>query len=83
MMARQVRPWQVKPNLHREQQARETDQAPASIFHQGHKVYCLEKKPGSMAAIFTCYPSSIECLTYQGQPSMCKNAGYWAVYVPE
>src|SRR5450755_3124919 len=36
-MARQVRPWQVKPFLHRERKAREGDQEPASIFHQGQR----------------------------------------------
>lgn len=37
MMARQVRPWQVKPTSHRERKAREADQEPASVFHQGQR----------------------------------------------
>jgi hypothetical protein len=37
VMARKVRPWQVKPFSHRERKAREADQEPASIFHQGHR----------------------------------------------
>jgi len=73
MMAKQVRPRQVKPYSHREQKAREADQAPASIFHQGHKVTYLGTKSGSMAAIFTCLISLIEGLAKQGGPSMCKN----------
>src|ERR1039457_4798035 len=36
-MAKRVRPWQVKPFLHRERKAREGDQEPASIFHQGQR----------------------------------------------
>jgi hypothetical protein len=35
VMARQVRPWQVKPFSHSERKAREADQDPASKFHQG------------------------------------------------
>ena len=53
MMARQVRPWQVKPNSHREHKARQSDQEPASIFHQGQRFMALIKKSGSMAAIYT------------------------------
>ena len=75
MMAKQVRPWQVKPNLHREQKAREADQVLASLFHQGHKAYRFDQKSGSMAAIFICLLSSIEGLAKRGRPSMCKNAG--------
>ena len=35
VMARQVRPWQVKPISHRERKARQAVKAPASEFHQG------------------------------------------------
>ena len=74
MMAKQVRPWQGKPNSHRERKARQADQAPASLFHQGHKAYCFDQKSGSMAAISICVLSSIECLAKRGRPSMCKNS---------
>ena len=38
MMARQVRPWQVKASLDREWKARKTVQEPASAFHQGQRL---------------------------------------------
>jgi hypothetical protein len=66
MMAEQVRPWQVKPIFHTERKARQTVKAPASGFHQGHKACSLDQKSGSMAAIYTCSPSSIERLTIRG-----------------
>ena len=37
-MARQVRPWWVKPKSHRERKVRETVKAPASEFHQGQRL---------------------------------------------
>jgi hypothetical protein len=37
MMARQVRPWWAKPDLHRERKARQTVEEPASVFHQGQR----------------------------------------------
>ena len=79
MMAKQVRPWQVKSNSHTERKARQSDQIPASTLHQGHKAICLEIKPGSMAAIFICYPSSIECLAKRGRPSMCEKSDFLEV----
>jgi len=66
MMARQVRPWQAKPILHRERKARESVKDPASRFHQGHKTYCLDQESEYMAAIFTCLLSSIDRLTKRG-----------------
>ena len=53
MMARQVRPGQVKPNSHREHKARQSDQESASTFHQGQRLIASIKKSGSMAAIST------------------------------
>jgi hypothetical protein len=37
VLSREVRPWQDKPDLHRDQKAREPVKAPASVFHQGEK----------------------------------------------
>jgi hypothetical protein len=45
MMAKQVRPWQVKPNSHRERKARQADKAPASEFHQGQRLVASIKSP--------------------------------------
>ena len=38
MMARQVRPWQIKPISHSERKAREAVEASASKFHQGQRL---------------------------------------------
>jgi hypothetical protein len=45
VMARQVRPWQIKPSSHRERKARQADQASASKFHQGQKLLASIKSP--------------------------------------
>ena len=49
MMARQVRPWQVKPTSHRERQARQAVKVPASAFHQGQRRW-----PQPKARIYGC-----------------------------
>jgi hypothetical protein len=43
MMAKQVRPWRVKPISHRERKARQTDKVPASEFHQGQRLVASMK----------------------------------------
>ena len=45
MMAKQVRPWQVNPNSHRERKARQAVEAPASEFHQGQRLVASIKSP--------------------------------------
>ena len=71
MMTRQLRPRQVKASLDREWKARKSVQEPASAFHQGQRLK-PQLKSGSMAAIFTCLPSSIEGLAKRWRPSMSK-----------
>jgi len=44
-MAKQVRPWRVKPISHRERKAREAVKAPASEFHQGQRLVASIKSP--------------------------------------
>ena len=45
MMAKQVRPWQVKPNSHRERKARQAVKVLASEFHQGQRLVASIKSP--------------------------------------
>lgn len=44
-MAKQVRPWQVKPISHRELRARQAVKVLASKFHQGQGVITSIKSP--------------------------------------
>lgn len=74
MMAKQVRPWQVKPISHREQKARQSVEEPASEFHQGQRLVASIKSPDLWLQSLTCIPSLIESLAKRGRPSMCENS---------
>jgi hypothetical protein len=70
-MARQVRPWQVKPNSHRARKAREAVQEPASAFHQGQRHHRTKVR------MYGCNPwpvcrYTIECLANWGD-HVCVN----------
>ena len=78
MMARQVRPWQVKPNSHREHKARQADQVPASLFHQGQRLMASIKKSGSMAAISTFLLSLLKAWQTGGDHLCVKTHCYFA-----
>jgi len=74
-MAKKVGPWPSEPVSTRVLQARTIDQSLASIFHQGQEAVASDQKSGSMAAIFTFLPSSIERLTYRGDHL------WWSLFV--
>src|SRR5262245_38118930 len=72
-MAKQVRPRRSKPVVVSAPRVRSSDEDCVSRFHQGPR-YQPHTKSGSMAAIYTCSPSSTDRLT-TGGVHLCRRVG--------
>src|SRR5271167_117421 len=71
-MAKQVRPWPGNSGYTTvTQRARETDESPASAFHQGPPASRRTSKSGCMAAILTFKPSQMRAWHTGGVHAWC------------
>ena len=63
----------MNPFSHRERKAREADQDPASVFHQGQR-HRRTKSPDVWLQSLPARCYAIDCLANWGRPCMCENA---------